>query len=330
MGKTFVRAFAERGAEAGAAGEPIRFTASTEGVARDGLVIEADGWRLENYRKNPVVLWAHDYLGKNLPIGRADRVEVVDGRLAADVVFDQADEFARAVERKYRTGFLHAVSVGWETHTIRPSKGGEAPRIAEAELLDISGVPVPGDPDALIERELRALKALVEAETEGDGEGLWRETAAAMVAVFRPGPDETDAEREKRYRALLPKYRRLGRTAPEFLTLEELRGLGTEEVRGLFLEGEQLPVTSAAEDGGQSAMTNGRAGAVLNSRNRTDLEEAVSLIQGVLERAKGESEQQNSAGSDKRQATGDKEEEEGPAQGQPLQRILERLEKFGG
>jgi HK97 family phage prohead protease len=283
MSNFFVRAFCERSDDqAETEGGPVRFTASTEGVARDGLVISADGWKLEHYRKNPVVLWAHDYLGRNLPIGKAVNVAVDGKRLVADVQFDPADEFARQVERKYRTGYLNAVSVGWETKLIEPGKGGSAARVAEAELLDISAVPVPGDPDALMEREYRALKQTFEdiALQGGDAEGGWRECAAEMVDVFMTAPDESDEARLQRYQALLPKYRRFNKVPPEFRSNEEMAGLGPEELQGLFFHGEYQPQHEE------------RMGAVLNARNRGDLEQAVTLIQTVLERAAKEEKQE--------------------------------------
>ncbi|NKI20347.1 hypothetical protein HFN20_03700 [Paenibacillus dendritiformis] len=46
----------------------LRFIGSTETEDRDQDVIRATGWQLENYKKNPVFLWAHDYTVP--PIGR--------------------------------------------------------------------------------------------------------------------------------------------------------------------------------------------------------------------------------------------------------------------
>ena len=112
-------------------------------MARDGLTIKADAWQLENYKANPVVLWAHDYTQP--PIGRAD-VTQEEGNLIASVTFDQGDDLAKNIERKYRDGFLHSVSVGWETQE------SEGATVTRAELLDVSAVPVPGDPGALIQR----------------------------------------------------------------------------------------------------------------------------------------------------------------------------------
>jgi len=147
----YLRAVVERGEARGEAGEPIRFTASTAGVKRDGKDLDQERWDLGNYRRNPIFLWVHDYWGDRLPIGRAE-VQVEEERLVADVSFDQEDEFARQVESKYRRGYLHSVSVGWD-EVQRDDK-------LRYDLLDISGVPVPGDPDALMEREMAGLRRL--------------------------------------------------------------------------------------------------------------------------------------------------------------------------
>lgn len=264
MTNLFTRAYCDRAAIAqGQPGTPIRFIASTENVARDGMVIESSAWRLDHYNANPVFLWAHDY--SQPPIGKAT-ASVENGALMTDVTFDQGDEFAREVERKYRDGYMNAVSVGWSTITIKP---GNPPRIAEAELLDISAVPVPADPGALKERQVRGLRDLLES-LDGSSEDRWPDVATAMVDVFTPGSDDDDA-RQAKYKALLPKYRRADKTAPEFLSLSELRALSETEISGLFLHGEMT--------------VNQRAGAVLSARNRDDLEKARQLIADVITRA---------------------------------------------
>lgn len=170
MSKQFIRAFRadEQPAEGAPAGGPIRFVASTEGIKRDKLQLSAAGWQLDNYRKNPVVLWGHDYLGR-APIGRAE-VAVEGEQLVTDVTFDSGDPFAADIERKYRNGFLHAVSVGWEVL----EEDGQ--RILKQDLLDISAVPVPGDPDALIQRQAVAMRAfldgVMQSGSEGDGQRI--------------------------------------------------------------------------------------------------------------------------------------------------------------
>ena len=49
--------------------EALTFVLSTDDVDRHGDVVASDGWRLEAYLRNPVLLWAHDY--RHPAIGRA-------------------------------------------------------------------------------------------------------------------------------------------------------------------------------------------------------------------------------------------------------------------
>ena len=53
-------------------GAPLTVVASTDDADRHGDTVALDGWQLDNYRRNPVLLWAHDY-GRP-PIGRASEV----------------------------------------------------------------------------------------------------------------------------------------------------------------------------------------------------------------------------------------------------------------
>ena len=139
-------------------GTPISFVASTSGVKRDGYSIDLAQMSLDNFRLNPVFLWVHDYYGRNLPIGRVTKIEYRkrDKVLLAQVVFDQDDEFALKVESKYRRGFLNAVSIGWIAHEYDE----DTRTITVSELLELSGVPVPGDSDALMERQRLAVAAV--------------------------------------------------------------------------------------------------------------------------------------------------------------------------
>ena len=61
------------------------FVISTGAVDRDRDTIAVDGWDLSNYRKNPVVLFAHDY--SSLPIGRTESIFARNGQLKARMEF---------------------------------------------------------------------------------------------------------------------------------------------------------------------------------------------------------------------------------------------------
>lgn len=182
----YLRAYCDRATDGDGDGGPIRFVASTEGVARDGMIINADAWDLGNYTRNNVVLWSHDYFGTRPPIGRAD-VSVEKRQLIADVTFDNGDAFAADIERKVRSGFLNAVSVGWDTLEMAPPQGADQPaRITKADLLDISVVPVPADPNALKERQKRGLTSVVDEltkiiEPESDHDAAMRAVANRQV-----------------------------------------------------------------------------------------------------------------------------------------------------
>jgi hypothetical protein len=131
---------------------PIRFTAATEGVKADGIDLRMSGAQLDRYRRNPVFGYGHRYWGRDdLPIGRASNVEVSGRQLLIDVTFDQADDFARKVESKYRGGYLSAVSIGFDV-TAWDGKGSYwGGGIAkEWELNEVSAVPIPMDAEAVV------------------------------------------------------------------------------------------------------------------------------------------------------------------------------------
>lgn len=245
---------------------PIRFIASTEGVKRDGKDLAADGWRTANYQSNPVVLWSHGMISSIPPIGKA-AVELRGNELVADVTFDRGDEFAREIERKYRDGYMSAVSVSWD------DLDGDS-----RDLLEISAVPVPADPDALMERQARALaditRTLTEITKEPDGspeptEAGWEAIATEMVHFVRSSAHDVDADdHQATYRRLARAYERAGKVPPEYLPTNTLTALGIGDVRGLFVEGEPELLPDLFVD-----MTPQKRGAI---------EQAIDLLQGAL------------------------------------------------
>lgn len=140
----------------------LRFTISSGIVDREQDRIALAGWDLANFARNPVVLWGHD--AERLPIGRAFDVRIEDSCLKASVEFVPADipeagQFAEAVYRLAQSGFIAATSVGfrpvkWE-YTNDPTRGGDDwfPGIdfEQQELVELSIVTVPANPEALID-----------------------------------------------------------------------------------------------------------------------------------------------------------------------------------
>ena len=153
---------------------PVTFVLSTDDVDRHGDVVCSDGWRLEAYRENPVLLWAHDY--RHPAIGRAASVWTEPHRLLAKVEFAPS-AFAQEVASLYVAGFQWGVSVGfrpirWEERRDSRSGAFIGIKYLEQELLEVSAVPVPANRSAL----RRAGDALSQRE---------REFSEALLAELR-------------------------------------------------------------------------------------------------------------------------------------------------
>ena len=131
--------------------DAVTFVLSTDDVDRHGDVVSADGWRLEPYLRNPVLLWAHDY--RRPAIGRAVSVWAEPHRLLAKMEFAPS-AFAQEVAALYEYGFQWGVSVGfrpirWEERLDSRTGRFLGLRYLEQELLEVSAVPVPANRHAL-------------------------------------------------------------------------------------------------------------------------------------------------------------------------------------
>ncbi len=136
------------------ANRTLRFVFSDGGIDRYGDRIDPAGWQLANYKVNPVVLFGHD--ATQPPIGRASAVGVVGGRLMGSIEFmpEAISPLAESLFQMCKGGFLNAVSVGFLPiefgySTDKTRSGGID--FKRQELLEVSLVPIPALPTALIE-----------------------------------------------------------------------------------------------------------------------------------------------------------------------------------
>lgn len=214
-----------RAEESSAQGEPrATFTISTGDVARDGHVIEVAGWQLDNYRRNPVVLYQHGRSAGQIPvIGRSEEIAIRDGKLTATARFTSQDvsPFGFTVGRMVQEGFLHAASVGWDPieWTYDEKRGGY--NFIRQELLEWSVVTVPADAGALVQRAHEAridLRPFIEQLARAlDGDVAWsgvprvaleqvaRAASSAPVTVDLAGAFEAGM-REAQIRAALASW----------------------------------------------------------------------------------------------------------------------------
>lgn len=138
----------------------IKFIISTSGVDRDGDTINVDGWNLKNFRKNPVVPWAHNY--GQPPVARAIGTKVEEKNLVSKAMFTGEDlyPFGHMIGRMYRLKFLNAVSVGFNPTKfvfVEDSERKFGIDFLEQELLEYSAVPVPSNPEALIQARSKGI-----------------------------------------------------------------------------------------------------------------------------------------------------------------------------
>lgn len=120
---------------------------SSEVVDRTDEVIKQQGIDLENFKKNPVLLWAHNasFSESRPPIGKVVRTWIENKSLKFSAQFDLEDDFAKMIYNKYKKGFLNAFSIGFQPQ----EKDGNV--YTKVEALEFSAVPVPANPEALVE-----------------------------------------------------------------------------------------------------------------------------------------------------------------------------------
>ena len=129
-----------------------RFIASSDTIDRHGERIMIEAWDLENFKKNPIILFGHDSWSLENAIGKAIAITIDGNKLILDVVFSKANEKAQKVRAMIDEGVLNMMSVGFIPKKSEIIDG--IPTITEAELLESSIVQLPANPQAEIIRTL--------------------------------------------------------------------------------------------------------------------------------------------------------------------------------
>ncbi len=160
----------------------ITFTISDETVDRDRDIISLNGWELDNFKNNPVVLFAHN--SRDLPIARAVSTFKRDKKLKSKAEFTPRDlnPLGDTVRRMVEDRFLRATSVGmlpkeWEFADNEEDENRKfGINFLKQELLEWSIVPIPANPSALID-----------AHAAGIDTGPIKEWAEKMLELDRSG-----------------------------------------------------------------------------------------------------------------------------------------------
>jgi hypothetical protein len=125
---------------------------------REGDIITYTGWKFENFYKNPVFLWAHDY--SSVPLARVERIYKRPKQKRYDFLMkfptQGINPFADLILNLYYERIINASSVGFiPTKKEKIDEDNDQywgnNRFLEKELLELSGCPVPCNPNAVQE-----------------------------------------------------------------------------------------------------------------------------------------------------------------------------------
>jgi HK97 family phage prohead protease len=128
----------------------IKFCFSDNSVDRQGEIVDQSSWDVKNYLVNPIILWGHDPKKPENVLGSGIELELDQGgKSFITAQFDDVETNPRAdmVYRQLKRGTIRTVSAGFITGDY--DFAGENPILKNNELLEVSIVPIPANPNAV-------------------------------------------------------------------------------------------------------------------------------------------------------------------------------------
>lgn len=131
----------------------IRGVFSTSDMDRHGDIIAPMSWKLDEFRANPIVLFAHDHyqpaIGKVVELGYNEA-----GDLEGAIQFAAKEyPFAQIIFNLYKGKFMRAFSVGFMSGNAEMDEASGAVVLKENTLLEISTVNIPANAMALAKEQ---------------------------------------------------------------------------------------------------------------------------------------------------------------------------------
>jgi HK97 family phage prohead protease len=136
------------------ANRTIDFVISSEAIDRYDSTLALGGWQLDNYLRNPVVLWGHD--DQTPAIGRGPNTRAQGKLLVSSAEFAPREIYplADTVYQLLKAKFLNAASVGFLPLDFEWSNDEDRPYgidFKSQDLLEWSVVNIPANPDCLVQ-----------------------------------------------------------------------------------------------------------------------------------------------------------------------------------
>jgi len=127
----------------------FEYTISGNKRDRQGEILDPKGAKVDNFLKNPVLLWGHNQtMGEEpLPIGSVKEIKIYDDKINCKAIIHNITQLAKEVGELVKKGFLNTMSVGFMP--LERDKS-DSSIITKWEMLEHSVVPVPAYQDALI------------------------------------------------------------------------------------------------------------------------------------------------------------------------------------
>ena len=122
--------------------------ANTTAKDRSNDVVTAEAWAkgVDNYRKNPVLLYQHKH---DNPIGRVENIRVDRKGIFVEAAVSEAAEKNHGVQTLIKDGALKSFSVGFRVKDGKYNRDDDSMLITDVELLEISVVSVPCNQESL-------------------------------------------------------------------------------------------------------------------------------------------------------------------------------------
>lgn len=122
--------------------------ANTTSKDRAGDIVTAEAWAkgVENFRRNPVMLFQHKH---DCPIGRFNNIAVDKKGIYVEGSVSEAAEKNYGVQTLIKDGALKSFSVGFRVKDGKYNSNDDTMLITDVELLEISVVSVPCNQDSL-------------------------------------------------------------------------------------------------------------------------------------------------------------------------------------
>lgn len=163
-------------------------------VDRGDEIITTDAWELDNFKKNPIILFNHgmDTLG-GTPVGKATEVRATDEGLFLKVKMSNSQSPGiKMVRELVEERILKAFSVGFspKESDMVEHEGKSIRKISKAELFEVSIVGVPMNQDSLFELSAKSLatKSFHQVKSE-ILKAKGADKAAEMEEILGSSPD---------------------------------------------------------------------------------------------------------------------------------------------